>query len=161
MLTVGFSKCFSILASVTVLLFAATAPASAQSATMTFFITSVGPGKGADLGGLDGADRHCQALAQAAGAGNRTWRAYLSASAAGGAAPVNARDRIGKGPWHNAKGVLIAKDLDDLHGDPNINKQTALNEKGEMVRGRGDSPTSTTSSPARSRTAPRSRAIAT
>jgi hypothetical protein len=107
---------------------------------MTFFVTSAGPGKGADLGGLEGADRHCQSLAQAAGAGNRTWRAYLSTQAVGGAQAVNARDRIGRGPWQNAKGVVIAKDIEELHGANNLTKQTALNEKGEGVNGRGDSP---------------------
>jgi hypothetical protein len=104
---------------------------------MTFFITSTGPGKGGDLGGLEGADRHCQALAQAAGAGNRTWRAYLSTQGAGA---VNARERIGKGPWQNAKGVMIAKDVAELHGNNNLTKQTALTEKGEAVNGRGDQP---------------------
>src|SRR3712207_4154192 len=113
-------------------------PASAQD--MTFFVTSVGPGKGADLGGLEGADRHCQSLAQAAGAGGSTWRAYLSTQAVGGAQAVNARDRIGRGPWQNANGVTIAKDVDELHGNNNLTKQTALNEKGEMVNGRGDKP---------------------
>ena len=112
----------------------------AQQTTMTFFITSAGSGKGADLGGLEGADRHCQALAQAAGAGDRTWRAYLSTQAVGGAQAVNARDRIGRGPWQNAKGVVIAKDIDELHGTNNLTKQTALDEKGEMVNGRGDTP---------------------
>jgi hypothetical protein len=107
---------------------------------MTFFITSAGPGKGADLGGLEGADRHCQSLAQAAGAGGRTWRAYLSTQAMGSAQAVNARDRIGRGPWQNAKGVTIAKDLDELHGTNNLTKETGLNEKGEMVNGRGDTP---------------------
>jgi hypothetical protein len=116
------------------------APAQAQQTSMTFFITSVGLGNGADLGGLEGADRHCQSLAQAVGAGDRTWRAYLSAQAVGGAQAVNARDRIGRGPWQNAKGVTIAKDVDELHGNNNLNKQTALNEKGEMVNGRGDKP---------------------
>jgi hypothetical protein len=115
-------------------------PAQAQQTSMTFFITSVGPGKGADLGGLDGADRVCQALAQAVGAGDRTWRAYLSTQAVGGAQAVNARDRIGRGPWQNAKGVMIAKDVDELHGTNNLTKQTALNEKGEVVNGRGDTP---------------------
>ena len=115
-------------------------PAQAQQTSMTFFITSVGPGKGADLGGLDGADRVCQALAQAVGAGDRTWRAYLSTQAVGGAQAVNARDRIGRGPWQNAKGVVIAKDVDELHGTNNLTKQTALNEKGEVVNGRGDTP---------------------
>ncbi|MBN8942677.1 MAG: hypothetical protein J0H01_24455 [Rhizobiales bacterium] len=111
--------------------------AEAQQANMSFFITSVGPGRGADLGGLEGADRHCQALAQAAGAGARTWRAYLSTQGAGA---VNARDRIGRGPWQNARGVVIAKDVAELHGTNNLNKQTALTEKGEAVNGRGDTP---------------------
>jgi hypothetical protein len=102
---------------------------------MTFFVTSVGTGKGADLGGLAGADRHCQALAQAVGAGNHTWRAYVSTSAAQGAPAVNARDRIGKGPWQNAKGVVIARDVNELHANNNINQQTALTEKGEIVPG--------------------------
>jgi len=114
--------------------------ASAQPPGMGFFVTSTGSGKGADLGGLEGADKHCQALAAAAGAGGRTWRAYLSASAAGGASAVNARDRIGRGPWSNAKGVVIAKDVDELHGDNNLTKQTGLNEKGAVVNGRGDTP---------------------
>jgi len=107
---------------------------------MTFFITSTGPGKGADLGGLEGADRYCQSLAQAVGAGGRTWRAYLSTQAVGGAQAVNARDRIGRGPWQNAKGDTIAKDIDELHGTNNLTKQTALTEKGETVNGRGDTP---------------------
>src|SRR5918999_360201 len=107
---------------------------------MTFFITSVGSGKGADLGGLAGADKHCQALAQAVGAGNRTWRAYLSTSAAEGKPAVNARDRIGRGPWQNAKGVVIAKNVDELHGNNNLNRETALSEKGERINARGDKP---------------------
>ncbi len=112
-----------------------------QKGSMTFFITSAGSGKGADLGGLAGADKHCQALAQAAGAGNRTWHAYLSTSAADGKPAVNARDRIGKGPWQNAKGVVIAKDVDDLHSNNNkINKENALSEKGETINARGDKP---------------------
>ncbi|MEA2984921.1 MAG: hypothetical protein QOD94_1175 [Alphaproteobacteria bacterium] len=102
----------------------------AQQSAMTFFVTSVGLGKGADLGGLEGADRHCQSLAQAVGAGGKTWRAYLSTQGAGA---VNARDRIGKGPWQNAKGVVIAKDVGELHGENNLTKQTALTEKGDMV----------------------------
>lgn len=115
--------------------------AGAQQAPMSFFVTSAGPGKGADLGGLAGADRHCQTLAQAAGAGARTWRAYLSTQAESGAPAVNARDRIGKGPWANARGIMIAKDVDDLHGETNnLTKQTALTEKGEVVSGRGDTP---------------------
>jgi hypothetical protein len=115
--------------------------AQAQQATMSFFITSVGSGKGGDLGGLNGADAHCQSLAQAAGAGNRTWRAYLSNFAPPGVTPINARDRIGNGPWHNAKGVQIAQNVDDLHSANNkINKETGLNEKGEPTKGRGDTP---------------------
>ncbi|HEX9872372.1 MAG TPA: lectin [Candidatus Tectomicrobia bacterium] len=116
------------------------APSQAQPSTMTFFVTSAGPGKGADLGGLEGADRQCQTLAQAGGAGNRTWRAYLSTQAVGGAQAVNARDRIGRGPWQNAKGVVIAKDIEELHGNNHLTKETALNEKGEVVNGRGDTP---------------------
>lgn len=107
-------------------------------ADMTFFVTSVGMGKGADLGGLEGADAHCQALAKAAGSRHTNWRAYLSTTAPGGDAGVNARDRIGKGPWQNAKGVVIAKNVADLHASNKINKQTALTEKGEVVSGRGD-----------------------
>jgi hypothetical protein len=111
---------------------------------MGFFITSTNPGKGADFGGLAGADAHCQRLATAAGAGNRTWRAYLSTSPAAVTVAneaVNARDRIGKGPWFNAKGVLIAADLEQLHGPGNrITKATALTETGAVVPGRGDTP---------------------
>ena len=110
-------------------------PAQAQDRSMSFFITSVGPGDGANLGGLEGADAHCQKLADAAGAGGKTWRAYLSSSAA------NAKDRIGAGPWHNAKGELIASNLDELHGEANkISKQTGLTEGGAIVNGRGDTP---------------------
>ena len=106
---------------------------------MTFFLTSVGPGKGADLGGLEGADAHCAALAAAVGNTKKPWRAYLSTTAPGGDAGVNARDRIGKGPWQNVEGVIIAKDVDDLHSsNSNINKKTALTEKGETVPGRVD-----------------------
>ena len=109
--------------------------AQAQDASMSFFITSAGPGDGGNLGGLAGADAHCQTLAEAAGTGGKTWRAYLSTSA------VNARDRIGSGPWHNAKGELIAADLGALHSDANgINKQTGLTEAGNPVNGRGDTP---------------------
>src|SRR5580765_4894049 len=111
-----------------------------ERAPMTFFLTSAGPGNGANLGGLAGADAHCQALAAAAGAGSKTWRAYLSASASGSSPAVNAKDRIGKGPWQNAKGVVIAKDVNELHGTNNLTKQTALTEKGEVVNGRGDTP---------------------
>ena len=112
-------------------------PASAQQTNMSFFVTSAGPGKGADLGGLAGADRHCQQLASAVGAGAKTWHAYLSTQGAGA---VNARDRIGTGPWVNAKGVTIAKDVAELHGANNMTKQTALSEKGEVNNGGGDSP---------------------
>ena len=116
-------------------------PAHAQQNAMTFFVTSTGSGKGADFGGLAGADQHCQTLAQAAGAGNRTWRAYLSTQATDGQPAVNARDRIGAGPWQNAKGEVIARNVAELHSDANkINKQTALSEKGEPIKGRGDSP---------------------
>ena len=112
--------------------------AYAQSSSMTFFITSTDLGKGADYGGLAGADKACQTLAAAVGAGGATWHAYLSSQ---GPSAVNARDRIGKGPWQNAKGVVIAKDVADLHGSSNnLNKQTALDEKGQMVNGRGDTP---------------------
>jgi hypothetical protein len=107
---------------------------------MTFFLTSVGPGNGADLGGLAGADAHCQQLAEAVGVGDRNWRAYLSTQPAGGEVAVNARDRIGQGPWQNAVGVVIALDLAELHGDNNLNKDTALSERGEIVGGRGDTP---------------------
>jgi hypothetical protein len=117
--------------------FCAIAPAQAQQANMTFFVTSHGPGNGADLGGLAGADRHCQTLAQSVGAGGHTWRAYLSTQGDGA---VNARDRIGKGPWTNAKGIVIAKSVDELHGENNLTKQTALTEKGEINNGRGDTP---------------------
>src|SRR5579859_4924341 len=120
---------------------AATPSAQAQSANTSFFVTSAGPGNGANLGGLDGADKHCQTLAAAAGAGAKTWRAYLSTQAAEGKPAVNARDRIGKGPWQNAKGVVIAKDVADLHSaSNNLTKQTALSEKGEVINGRGDTP---------------------
>jgi len=107
---------------------------------MTFFVTSVNPGKGADLGGLAGADEHCQRLAAAAGAGKHTWRAYLSTTASGNTRAVSARDRIGKGPWSNAKGEVIARNLEELHGENKLTKETALNEKGEVVNGRGDKP---------------------
>jgi hypothetical protein len=108
---------------------------------MTFFTTSVGLGNGADLGRIDGADAYCQQLAEAVGAGGHTWRAYLSTQAAGGEPAVNARDRIGQGPWRNADGIAIATDLATLHSDDNnLDKSTALNERGEQVNGRGDSP---------------------
>jgi hypothetical protein len=115
-------------------------PAQAQSADTSFFVTSTGIGNGGNLGGLPGADNHCQTLAQAAGIGARTWRAYLSTQAADGQPAVNARDRVGKGPWKNIKGVVVAKDVAELHGTNNINKETALTEKGETVNGYGDKP---------------------
>ncbi|WJR76187.1 lectin [Bradyrhizobium sp. NP1] len=127
--------CFALIAGV----FAA--PANAQSADTSFFVTSVGVGGGANLGGLAGADKHCQMLAQATGAGAKTWHAYLSTQAADGQPAVNARERIGKGPWKNAKGAVIAKDVADLHSaGNNLTKQTALSEKGEVINGRGDTP---------------------
>jgi hypothetical protein len=114
--------------------------AHAQSAGTTFFVTSNGIGNGGNLGGLAGADNYCQQLAQAAGAGTKTWRAYLSTQAADGKPAENARDRIGKGPWQNAKGQVVAKDVAELHGANNLTKQTALSEKGEVINGRGDLP---------------------
>jgi hypothetical protein len=115
--------------------------AAAQGAPkMSFFITSKGPGDGANLGGVAGADKHCQTLAAAAGAGDRTWRAYLSTTGDGKAA-VNARDRIGKGPWYNVKGVMAAQNVADLHSDKNkLSKEVSLSEKGEIINGRGDTP---------------------
>lgn len=110
-----------------------------DAAGMSFFVTSTNPGKGGDFGGLTGADAHCQFLATTAGAGNRTWRAYLSANGTLGSFPVHARERIGKGPWRNARGVVIARDVEELHGpNNNLNKQTALTEVGGLVSGRGD-----------------------
>jgi len=121
--------------------FAACAAAQNADPKMSFFITSAGSGNGADLGGLKGADAHCQSLAKAVGAGNKTWHAYLSVSAADGKPAVNARDRIGKGPWYNAKGVMVAKDVADLHSaNNNLKKDTSITEKGEVVNGRGDTP---------------------
>ena len=118
------------------------APASAQTANTTFFLTSNGIGNGGNLGGLAGADNHCQTLAQAAGFGApKTWHAYLSTQAADGKPAVNARDRIGKGPWQNVKGTVVAKDVADLHSaNNNLTKQTALSEKGEVINGLGDTP---------------------
>ena len=114
--------------------------ADPQQNRMTFFVTSVGSGKGADLGGLAGADQHCQSLAQAVGAGNRTWRAYLSTASTATTPGINAIDRIGRGPWQNAKGVVVATDIENLHGANNLTKQTILTEKGAVVNGRGDTP---------------------
>src|SRR3982750_4501592 len=113
----------------------AATPAQAQSADTSFFLTSNGIGNGANLGGLAGADNHCQTLAQAAGAGAKTWHAYLSTQAADGAPAVNARDRIGKGPWQNSKGIVIAKDVAELHGANNLTKQTALAGAGDALNG--------------------------
>ena len=123
----------------------ASSPAFAQqppaATSMSFFVTSVGPGKGGNLGGLLGADRHCQMLAMAAGAGGKTWHAYLSENGSAGHPTINAKDRIGNGPWYNAKGVLIASSVAELHSDRNnVKKDTALTEKGEMLPGRGDTP---------------------
>jgi hypothetical protein len=107
---------------------------------MSFFVTSANPGKGADLGGLEGADKYCKVLASAVGAGDKNWRAYLSADSIGGGTPVNARDRIGRGPWQNVRGVVVATDVEQLHGANNLTKLTALTEKGEVINGRGDTP---------------------
>ncbi len=128
------------------LVLTACAAMAPSTGPMSFFVTSVGSGKGADLGGLAGADAHCQRLASAAGAGGKTWKAYLSlpptfATASTPAVPaVNARDRIGEGPWFNAKGELVARNLDDLHGANRVSKTTALDERGRVVNGRGDNP---------------------
>src|ERR1700704_4683288 len=130
----------SILTSATLLPLGLSSSVQSQQADMTFFNTSAGPGKGADLGGLAGADAHCQSLAQAAGAGNKTWRAYLSTTARGGANAVNARDRIGNGPWQNAKGTVIATSVADLHSNNKMGKANALDEKGQPIKVRGDTP---------------------
>ncbi|WP_309089529.1 hypothetical protein [Phenylobacterium sp.] len=116
------------------------AGAEPPAPAMTFFVAHAGPGRGGDLGGLAGADRHCQALAAAAGSRRTDWRAYLSTQEEPGRPAVDARDRIGKGPWHNAKGVMIARDLEELHGSNNLTKATALDEHGRVVNGRGDKP---------------------
>jgi hypothetical protein len=127
-----------MLASAALLTLGLSVPAQAQQANMTFFVTSAGPGKGGDLGGLAGADAHCAKLAQAAGSSGKTWHAYLSTQGTGA---VNAKDRIGAGPWQNVKGVAIAKSVADLHSaSNNLTKQTALSEKGEVINGRGDTP---------------------
>lgn len=128
-------KALSALSVSVLLAFAGTTIAAAQDTSMSFFVTSQGPGDGANLGGLEGADAHCASLAEAAGVTGRIWAAYLSTN------DVDARDRIGNGPWVNARGEAIADSVDDLHGDQNgISKETALDEKGETVNGRGDSP---------------------
>ena len=128
---------FGKIALVAVLALGGADVASAQSSATSFFVTSVGSGKGADFGGLAGADQHCQTLAAAAGAGGKTWRAYLSTQ---GPQAANAKDRIGSGPWQNAKGAVVAKDVAELHATNNLTKQTALTEKGDVVNGRGDTP---------------------
>src|SRR5215475_8407656 len=128
---------FGKLAAIALLALGASGGTQAQQSGMTFFVTSTGSGKGADFGGLAGADKLCQSLATAVGAGNHTWRAYLSTQ---GAQAVNARDRIGPGPWQNAKGVVVAKNVAELHGANNLSKDTALTEKGTVVNGRGDTP---------------------
>jgi hypothetical protein len=130
----------TLAATFSLLAFGVSSNGIAQQANMTFFVASVGLGNGANVGGLAGADQHCQQLAQAAGAGGHTWHAYMSTQAANGQPAVNARDRIGKGPWTNAKGVVVAKDLAELHGQNNMTKQTSLSEKGEIINGRGDTP---------------------
>ena len=142
----SLSRSFLVNASVVagaVAVLAACAGMSSKSSdsSMSFFVSSTGSGRGGDLGGLAGADRLCTSLATAAGAGNRIWRAYLSTQPRAGEAGVNARDRIGTGPWRNAKGVVIAQNVTELHGaNNNLNKQTALTERGDVVNGRGDTP---------------------
>ena len=133
---------FGLVVAVATLLAQLPAQAQApQSPNMTFFVTSVGLGKGADLGGIEGADRHCQQLATAAGAGSKTWRAYLSTQPADGKPAINARDRIGKGPWQNFKGEAVAQSVDDLHSDNNkLGAQTSLSERGTLIPGSGFSP---------------------
>ena len=128
------------LAATAIVLAACGAMPVSSTGPMSFFVTSTGTGKGADLGGLAGADQHCQTLASAAGAGGKTWRAYVSTQGKDGAQTVNARDRIGKGPWFSAKGEMVARDVEHLHGANNLTKQTALSEKGEVINGRGDTP---------------------
>jgi hypothetical protein len=131
----------NLLSALTVLALVGASPLAAQDADMSFFVTSAGPGDGANLGGLAGADQHCQDLAYAVGFGDLTWRAYLSTISMGGDAAVNARDRIGDGPWYNYRGVLIAENVDQLHSDDaNLTKETILTEKGSMVNGRDDDP---------------------
>lgn len=130
---------FPLLATLGLAAVATMLPVQAQDTSMSFFITSVGSGNGADLGGLEGADAHCATLAEAAGTTDKTWRAYLGTQEEGKRG-VSPRDRIGQGPWVNAKGVLIAANLDELHLSPNIVKSTALDENGDLVNGRGDNP---------------------
>ena len=130
-------KILHLLCATTLLCLLSASPALAQASEMTFFLTSVGSGSGADLGGLSGADAHCQSLAAAVGAGGKTWRAYLSTTGSGG---VNARDRIGSGPWQNVNGDVVAQNVDQLHFENMLTKESVLNEKGEMTNGRGDDP---------------------
>ncbi len=130
-------KFLQLLCAVTLLCFVSVSPALGQAADMTFFLTSVGSGNGADLGGLSGADAHCQSLAAAVGAGGKTWHAYLSTTGAGGG---NARDRIGSGPWQNVNGDVVANNLDQLHFENMLTKESVLNEKRMMTNGRGDTP---------------------
>ena len=117
-----------------------TQSAQAQSADTSFFVTSTPIGNGGNLGGLAGADNYCQTMAQATGVGAKTWHAYLSTQAADGKPAINARDRIGNGPWKNSKGTVVAKDVAELHGANGLTKQTAISEKGEIINGRGDTP---------------------
>src|SRR5499425_1665467 len=143
--TMSKAKFFALVASLAVVPLGSTASLAQQpppqSPNMTFFVTSAGPGKGADLGGLEGADRHCQTLAQNAGAGSKTWRAYLSSNAAMSGGAVNARDRIGSGPWQNFKGVAVAQNVDDLHSDNNkLSMENSLTERGTVVSGTGMTP---------------------
>lgn len=134
-------KRYAIISAATALCLAGTqAVRSAEDEpTMSFFVTSVGMGHGANFGSLENADAHCQALAEAVGAGNRTWHAYLSTQERTGQPAINARDRIGTGPWYNAKGVMIARNVEELHSENNnLTKETTLNEKGETIPGAGD-----------------------
>ena len=131
---------FTILASAALLTLAGAGVLQAQQNNMSFFVTSAGSGKGGDLGGLAGADAHCQALATAAGSTGKTWHAYLSSNTPPGGQATNARDRIGNGPWQNAKGAVIAKDVSELHTNSNITKETLLDEKGNRIKVRGDTP---------------------
>ena len=130
-------RILQILCSATLVLLIGAAPALAQASEMTFFLTSAGPGEGANLSGLQGADAHCQSLAGAVGAGGKTWRAYLSTTGPEG---VNARDRIGTGPWQNVEGTVVAENIDQLHFENYLTKESVLNEQGGMTNGRGDTP---------------------
>ena len=136
----GFVFAAAVVAAVLAVLLAACTGMPQGKSGLSFFVTSGGPGQGADLGGLAGADAQCQTLASAVGAGGRTWRAYLSQQPVGSAPAVDARERIGNGPWTNARGVVVAADLEQLHGANHIDKQTALTESGAVINGRGDTP---------------------